>query len=103
MIELHAEMRLHGVARGGLGNPVKNGLRPSFSYAGELVACEVWAEGVGVDGLVPIESSVRARIRLPYADQLGWSFVGGERFELNIASQVIGEGSVMSVIGPGAA
>lgn len=87
---------LFGANRGGLEKPVKNGLRPSFSYAGELVACEVWADCVDCDGLVPLEQPFQARIKLPYGDQLGWGFVGGELFKLNIASQVIGEGCVLA-------
>ena len=96
MLEVIARVTLVGARHGGLDKPVRNGLRPSFDYAGELVACELWAEGV--DELVPLDQPFRARVRLPYGDRLGWSFAGGEPFALNIASQVIGEGVVLSVV-----
>ncbi len=70
-------------------------MRPSFSYKGELVACEVWAELD--EEFVPLNRTFRARFKLPYADALGWTFVGGEFFELCIASQVIGRGTVFRV------
>lgn len=94
MLEIVAEVTFFGASRGGLEKPVKNGLRPSFNYAGELVACEVWAEHV--EGLVPLDHPLQARIKLPYGNELGWKFAGGESFKLNIASQVIGEGSVLA-------
>jgi len=93
MVEIVADILLFGAERGGLRRPVENGLRPSFSYQGELVACEVWVEEL--DGLVPLEQKLRARVQLPYGDALGWRFVGGESFSLNVASQVIGEGTVV--------
>ena len=46
---------------------MKNGLRPSFNYAGELVACEVWADHV--EGLVSLDQPFRARIKLPYGNE----------------------------------
>jgi len=94
MLEIVAEVTIFGASRGGLRKAVKNGLRPSFSYAGELVACEIWAEQVDV--WVPLDQSFRARIKLPYGDELGWKFSGGEVFGLNIASHVIGEGVVLA-------
>lgn len=93
MLEILANLTFYKAEEGGLPQPVNNGLRPSFSYSGELVACEVWVEDCS--GLVPHGESLRARIRLPYAEQLGWVFEGGESFKLNIASQVIGEGVVL--------
>lgn len=93
MLELLASLTFYKAEEGGLPHPVHNGLRPSFSYSGELVACEVWVEDCS--GLVPHGESLLARIRLPYAEQLGWVFEGGESFKLNIASQVIGEGVVL--------
>jgi hypothetical protein len=95
MLEVLAEVTLFGADRGGLEKPVNNGLRPSFNYAGELVACEVWADDV--EGLVPIDQTLRARIKLPYGDELGWKMGGGESFKLNIASHVIGEGLIIAV------
>ncbi len=92
-LDLVADLVLFGAGRGGLSKPVQSGLRPSFHYAGQLVACEVWADDV--DGFVPLEVTLRARIRLPYAKELGWAFTGGERFELRVASQRIGEGVVV--------
>jgi hypothetical protein len=94
MIEIVAEVTLFGSSRGGLDSPVQNGLRPSFSYAGELVACEVWAEHA--EGLVALDQAFRARIKIPYGNELGWKFVGGESFKLNLASQVIGEGCIIA-------
>jgi hypothetical protein len=96
VIELQVELILWGARRGGLPRAVNNGLRPSFSYAEELVACEVWIDNC--TGLVPLDTALMGRIRLPYANELGWHFQGGERFRLNIASQVIGEGSVLRML-----
>ncbi len=93
MLEILANLTFYKAEEGGLPRPVNNGLRPSFSYSGALVACEVWVEDCS--DLVPLGESLQARIRLPYADQLGWVFEGGECFKLNIASQVIGEGVVL--------
>ena len=92
-MEVVAIVRIFGPGRDGLPEPVENGLRPSFGFRGELVACEVWVEGV--DGSVPLDTDVRAQIRVPYGSELGWRFVGGEFFTLNIASRVIGHGTVL--------
>lgn len=97
MLEVLADVTLFGADRGGLEQPVKNGLRPSFSYAGELVACELWGEHMA--DLVPLDRSFRARIKLPYGDELNWQFVDGESFTLTIASQWIGEGVVVAAGG----
>lgn len=92
MLKLVTTLTLFGPPEGGLEKPVLNGLRPSFNYDGQRVACEVWAEEV--DEFVPLSQPLRVRIRLPYGEELGWKFVGGEAFRLNIASRVIGEGVV---------
>lgn len=98
MIEIVAEVVLFAAERGGLNKPVRNGLRPSFHFAGELVSCEIWAESS--EEFVPCECLFRARIKLPYADALGWRFEGGESFKLNVASQVIGRGCVLAMRSP---
>jgi hypothetical protein len=95
MLEVLAEITMLGASRGGLEKPVRNGFfRPSFGYAGQLVACDIWADPP--EDFVPIERPFRARIKLAYGDQLGWTFVGGEQFELCVASQVIGHGVILA-------
>ena len=44
MLNINAKVTLFGPEHNGLAGPVRNGLRPSFSYKGERVACEIWAE-----------------------------------------------------------
>lgn len=94
MLTVLASIVLFGPSRGGLRQSVKNRMRPSFSYSGQSVACEV----LSADGLamLPLDSRFQAVIKLPYGDKLGWKIPPGTRFELNIASQVIGEGETTS-------
>jgi hypothetical protein len=97
MIKLEANVVLYGKDQGGLAQPIKNGFRPSFSYQDELVACEVVARDY--PGFIPLGQPFVATISVPYGDQLGWHFAKGDSFELNIASQVIGEGYVVASLG----
>jgi hypothetical protein len=48
-------------------------------------------------GNVPLtlERDLKVTIKLPYGDQLPWDVRPSARFQLNVASQVIGKGTVL--------
>jgi hypothetical protein len=94
MKEIKASIILKNPANKILPNPVKSGLRPSFSFNGQLVACEIRSES-GAEWL-PLNEEIKVRIQLLYGEELAWTIEAGRSFELNVASQVIGKGTVLN-------
>lgn len=94
MKKFRASVILENPATKILPNPIKNGLRPSFSYNGELIACEIRSES-GAEWL-PLNEEINVTILLLYGDELAWKIEAGSSFELNVASQVIGKGVVLN-------
>jgi hypothetical protein len=92
VIVISAVITLERAPELGLRDRIKSGLRPSFNYEGQLVACIV--EVADGSDWIEIGSRQRVTIRLPYADQFGWNFRSGTHFRLNVGGKVIGVGTV---------
>lgn len=92
MIEVSAIITLERVPELGLNDRIKSGMRPSFNYAGQLVACIVESSDGGE--WLGIGTNQPVTVRLPYGDQLGWQLPIGTSFRLNVGGRVVGSGTV---------
>lgn len=98
MIEVSAIVTLECVPELGLDDRIRSGLRPSFNYAGQLVACIV--ESADGSEWLEVGTKQSVAVRLPYGDQLGWELPIGTSFRLNVGGQVIGNGKVTGSLTP---
>ena len=92
MLEVGAKIYLRTESEGGLTRPGFSGMQPSMDINGKLVACKIIYGKEGTP--MPLGHDYEVSIELGYGEMFRDQLTSGFRFNLNIASHVIGNGVI---------